>query len=102
MLEHFLALLIPVSLLLILNIKQYKGLHIKNIKFNIEQNFFYFLFISIFLGLVIWFNKSPVIRIWYTLSLYIHFYRIILFNQLCFKVSIEKRCYNYFNFMLCI
>ena len=62
MLEHFLALLIPVSLLLILNIKQYKGLHIKNIKFNIEQNFFYFLFISIFLGLVIWFNKSPVIR----------------------------------------
>ncbi len=61
-LEHLAALLIPVFLLLLINFKKLTFKKFQKVKYQKIVNIYLLIFCVAFLGLVIWFLKSPVIR----------------------------------------
>ncbi len=78
LLEHLAALLVPIVILTLFNIKNihYKMLK-ENKKFYKKETILILLFFSLF-GLIIWFAKSPVIRFGIS-YLYVLFFIIVLF-----------------------
>jgi len=90
LIEHLIAFLVPIAIFVFFNLKNNKiKSKNKNYKINEKKLFYFSSFLFIFLGLLVWFLKSPVIRFGVPYLFTLCFF-LIFFIIKYFSLRIEK------------